>query len=108
MKDPSVLICEVWIKETGHLSFHTGLLGRLCHLITWHGSFDFGPRSVYFDMGRISLWAELLYLVGLSNPFARRTFGLKFGACALDLHTYCFRPHQLPLQPLAKASLGKG
>ena len=108
MKDPSFLICGVRIKETGHLSFHTGLLGRLRHLITWHGSFDFGPGSVYFGMGRISLWAELLYWADPSNPFARQTFGLKFGACALDLRTYCFRPHQLPLQLLAKASLGKG
>ena len=86
MKDPSFLICEVWIMETGHISFHTALLGRLHHLTTWHGGFDSGPRSVYFGVGRISLWAELLYWDGPSNPFARRTFGLKFGlvlwACA--------------------------
>ena len=108
MKDPYFLICGVWIMETRHLSFHTCLLGRLHHLITWHGGFDFGPGSVYFGMGRISLWADLLYWVGPSNPFSRRTFGLKFKACALGLRTYCFRPHQLPLQPLAEASLGKG
>ena len=74
--------------ETGHLSFHMGLLGSLHHLITWHGDFDSGPGSVYFDMGRISLWAELLYWAGPSNTFARRTFGLKFEACALGLRTY--------------------
>ena len=108
MKDPSFLICGVWIMETGHISFNTGLLGRLHHLITWHGSFDSVPRSVYFGIGRISQWAKLLYLVGPSNPFARRTFGLKFGACALSLRTYCFKPHRLPLQPLPEASLGKG
>ena len=93
MKDPSFLICGVWIMETGYLSFHTGLLGRLHHLINWDGGFDSGPGSVYFGMVRISLWVGLLYWVGHSNPFARRTFGLKFGACTLGLHTYCFRPH---------------
>ena len=61
MKDPSFLICAVWIIETRHLSFNTSLLGRLHHLITWHGDFDSGPRFVYFGMGRISMWAELLY-----------------------------------------------
>ena len=108
MKDPSFLICGVWIMEIGHLSFHTGLLGCLHNLITWHGGFDYGPESVYFGMSRISLWAELLYWVDPSNPLARRTLGLKFRACALGLRTYCFRPHLLPLQPLAEASLGKG
>ena len=95
MKDPSFLICGVWVMETGHLSFHTSLLGHLHHLITWLGGFNTRPGSVYFGMGRISLWAELLYWVGPSNPFARQTFGLKFGACALSLCTYCFRPHQV-------------
>ena len=108
MKDPSFLICGAWIMETGPFSFHTSLLGRLYHLIIWHGGFNSGPRPVYFGMGRISLWAELLYWVCPSNPFIRRTFGLTFWACALGLCTYCFRTHQLPPQPLAEASLGKG
>ena len=88
MKDPSFLIYWVWIIETGHLSFHTSLLGFLHHLITWHGGLDYGPRSVYFGLGRISLWAEILYWVGPSNHFARRTFRLNFGACALGLCTF--------------------
>ena len=92
MKDPSFLICGAWIMEIGYFSFHTSLLGRLHHLIIWHGSFNSGPGPVYFGMGRISMWAELLYWVCPSNPFIRRTFGL--WACALGLCTYCFRPHQ--------------
>ena len=60
MKDPSFLICGAWIMETEHFSFHTSLLGRLYHLITWHGGFNSGPGPIYFGMGRISLWTELL------------------------------------------------
>ena len=60
MKDPSFQIYGVWIMETGYLSFHMGLLGRLHHLITWDGSFDSGPGSVYFGMSRISLWAKFV------------------------------------------------
>ena len=37
MKDPSFLIHGARTMETGHFSFHTSLLGRLYHLITWHG-----------------------------------------------------------------------
>ena len=85
MEDPSFLICGAWIMETRHFFFHTSLLGRLYHLIIWHGGFNSGPGPVYFGMGRISLWVELLYWVCPSNPFIRRTFGLTFWACALGL-----------------------
>ena len=61
MKDPSFLICGASIMDTGHFSFHTSLLDRLYQLIIWHGGFNFGPGLMYFGMGMISLWAELLY-----------------------------------------------
>ena len=96
MKDPSFLIGGEWIMETGHFPFLTSLLGHLFHLIMiiLPGGFNSIPVPVYFGMGRISLWAELLYWVCPSNPFIRRTFGLTFWACALGLCTYCFGPHQ--------------
>ena len=63
--------------ETGHFfSFYTSFLGHLYHLITWHGGFNSGSGPMYFDMGRILLWAELLYWVSASTPFIRRMFGL--------------------------------
>ena len=93
MKDPSFLICGAWIMENGHFSFQMSLLGRLYHLIIWHDGFNSGPKPVYFGMGRISMWVEFLYWVCPSNPFIRRTFGLTFCACALNLCTYCFRLH---------------
>ena len=98
MKDPSFLICGEWVVETGHFSFLMSLLGRLYHLIMiiWPGGFNSRPGPVYFGIGRISLWAELLYWVYPSNPFIRRTFGITFWTCALGLCTYCFGPHQLP------------
>ena len=108
MKDPSFLIRGARIMETGYFSFHTSFLGRLYHLITWHGGFNSWPGPVYFGIGRISLWAELLYRVCASTPFIRQMFGLTPWACALGLCTYCFLPHQLSPQPLAEASLGKG
>ena len=95
MKDPSFLICGEWIIEIGHFSFFTSLLGRLYHfiMIIWPGGFNSQPRPVYFSMGRISLWAELLYWVCSSNPFIRRTFwtcvlGLRSGLPHHELNTY--------------------
>ena len=84
MKDPSFLIYGEWIMEIGHFSFLTSLLGRLYHLITiiWPAGFNFNYGSVYFRMGRISLWAELRYWVCSLNPFIRQTFGLALWACA--------------------------
>ena len=63
MKDPSFLICGEWIVETRNFSFLTSLLGHLYHLIMiiWPGGFNSRPGSVYFGMGGISLWADLLY-----------------------------------------------
>ena len=55
MKDHSFLICGAWIMMTRNFSFHTSLLGRLYHLIIWHGGLNSGPGPVYFGMGRISL-----------------------------------------------------
>ena len=68
---------------------------------------------MYFGMGRISLWAELLGWVCALTPFIRWRSGLMPRACALGLFTYCFLPHQCaapppPPQPLAEASLGEG
>ena len=65
MKDPSFLIGGEWIMETGHFPFLTSLLGHLYHLIMiiLPGGFNSIPVPVYFGMGRISLWAELLYWV---------------------------------------------
>ena len=76
MKDPSFLIRGARIMETRHFSFHTSLLGRLYHLINWHGGFNSRPGPMYFGMSRISLWAEFLYWVCPSNPFIRRMFRL--------------------------------
>ena len=95
MKDHSYLVCGAWIMMTRHFSFQRTLLGRLYHLIIWHGRLNSGPGPLYFGMGRISLWVELLYWVCLSNRFIRRTFGLTFWAYTLGLCTYCFRPHQI-------------
>ena len=76
MKDPSFLICGAWIMKTGHFSFHTSILGRIYHWIIWHGGSNSRLGHMFFGMGRISLWAELLYWVCPSKPFIRRTFGL--------------------------------
>ena len=76
MQDPSFLIRGVWIIKTWHFSFYTSFLGRLYHLITWQGSLSSGPGPMYFGMGMISLWAELLYWVGAPTPFIKRRFGL--------------------------------
>ena len=76
--------------ETGHFSFHTSFLGRLYHLITWRGGFNYGSGPVYFGMGRISLWPGLRYWVGSSNPFIRQMFRLTYWACA-----HCFGPHHM-------------
>ena len=80
--------------ETEHFSFYTSFLGRLYHLITRQGGFNSGPGPMYFGMGRISLWAELLYWVCAPSPFIRQRFGLAPQACALGLCIYCFLPHQ--------------
>ena len=63
MKDPYFLICGEWIMETGRFSFLMSLLGHLYHLtkIIWPGGFNYESGSVYFGMGRMSLWAELRY-----------------------------------------------
>ena len=104
----SFLIRGARIMETGHFSFHMSFLGRLYHLITWHGGFNSRPGPVYFGMGRVSQWAELPYWVCASTPFIRTLFGLAPWACTLGLFRYYFLPHQLLPQLLAEASLGKG
>ena len=97
MLDPSFLIRGMRIMETGHFSFYTSFLGCLYHLITWQGGFNSGPRPMIFGMGRISLWAELLYWVGALTPFIKRRFGPMPWACALGLYICCSLPHQLLL-----------
>ena len=94
-EDPSFLIRGALIMETGHFSFYTSFLGRLYHLITWQGGFNSSLGLVYFGMGRISLWAELLYWVCAPTSFIRQWFGLAPWASALGLCTYCFLPHHI-------------
>ena len=77
-------------------------LGRLYRLITWQSGFNFTPGLVYFGMGRISLWAELLGWVCAPTPFIRWRFGLEPGAYALGLCTYCFLPHQTSYEKKGK------
>ena len=79
-------------------------LGRVYRLITWSGGFNFRPGLVYFGMGRISLWAELLGWICAPIPFIRRRSGLTLWACALIV----FYPISGPPQPLVEISLGEG
>ena len=58
------------------------LLGRLYCLITWQGGFNSRLGPVYFGMGRISLWAELLGLVCAPTSFIRWRSRLALWACA--------------------------
>ena len=55
MQDSSFLICGARIMETGCFSLLHEFLGHLYCLITGQGGFNFGPKPVYFGMGRISL-----------------------------------------------------
>ena len=61
MDDLSFLIRGMRIMEIGHFSFYTSFLGRLYHLISQHGDFNSRPWSKCCGMGKVSLWAELLY-----------------------------------------------
>ena len=50
------------------------------------GGFNSGPGPVFFGMGRILLWIELLGWVCAPTPFIRWRSGLPLGAyCALGL-----------------------
>ena len=49
----------------------------------WQDGFNSRPELVYFGMGRISLWVELLSRVCAPTPFIRWRSGLTPGACAL-------------------------
>ena len=73
--------------ETGHFPLFHEFLGRLYCLITWQGSFNSRPRPVYFGMGRISPWVELLGWVFASTPFIRWRSGLASVVYALGLHS---------------------
>ena len=74
-----------WGVDQGNRAFSLlhGFLGRLYRLITWQGGFNSRPGPVYFDMDRISLWAEFLGWVCTPTPFIRCRSGLVFGAIAL-------------------------
>ena len=61
MHDISFLIRGIQIIEIGHFSFYTSFLDRLYHLISRQGDFNYGPWPKCCGMGRVSLWAELLY-----------------------------------------------
>ena len=64
MHDLSFLIRGMWIMEIGHFSFYMSFSGRLYHLISRQGDFNFGTWPKCCGMGRVSLWAELFYLGG--------------------------------------------
>ena len=73
-------------------------MGRLYHLITWQGGFNFGPGPVYVGMDKNSQWVELLYWIYAPTLFIRR----RLGPLLLGLH---FRPVQVRFF-WAEASLG--
>ena len=77
----------MWGADHGDLAFFLlhKFLDRLYHLITWQGGFNYGPGPVYFGMGRISMWVELLGWDYALTPFIRWRSGLASGACALGL-----------------------
>ena len=55
-------------------------LGRLFRLIICQGGLNSGSRPVYFGMGGILPWAELLGLVCAPTPLIRwRSLGLRSG-----------------------------
>ena len=63
-------------------------LGHLYRLITWQGGLYSGPGPMFFSMGRILLWTELLGWVYAPTPFIRWRSGFAPGAyCALGLHS---------------------
>ena len=62
MHDLSFLIRGMRIMEIGHFSFYMSFLSRLYHLNSQQG--DFNSRTWPKCYGRVSLWAELLYLGG--------------------------------------------
>ena len=81
-----------WGADQGDWAFSLlhGFLGCLYRLITWQSSFNSGLGLVYFGMGRISLWAELLGWVCSPTHFIRWRSRLAPGAitllaCALGL-----------------------
>ena len=61
MHDISFLICGMQIIEIGRFSFYMSFSGHLYHLIYRQGDFNYGPWPKCRGMGRVSLWAELLY-----------------------------------------------
>ena len=62
MHDLSFLIRGMRIMEIGHFSFYMSFLSHLYHLISRHGDFNSRTWPKCYGMGRVSLWAELLYL----------------------------------------------
>ena len=108
MHDLSFLIRGMRIMEIGHFSFYMSFSGRLYNLISRQGDFNSGPWPKCCGMGRVSLWAELLYWGGPPTPFIKWRFGptplgLRSGPMYMSFSTPSVTP-----QLLTKASLGKG
>ena len=61
MDDLSFLIRGMQIMEIGHFAFYISFLGRLYHLFSRQGDFNYGPWPKCCGMSRVSLWADLLY-----------------------------------------------
>ena len=61
MHDLSFLICGMRIMEIGHFSFYMSFSGRLYHLTSQQGDFNYGSWPKCYGMGRVSLWAGFLY-----------------------------------------------
>ena len=112
MHDLSFLIRGMRIMEIGHFSFYTSFLGRLYHLLTRQGDFNSGPWLKCRGMGRISLWAELLYWGGGGGGGPNSLHKAEVWACALGfapgpMYMSFSTPLVAPL-PLTKVGLGKG
>ena len=116
MHDLSFLIRGMQIMEIGHFSFYMSFSGRLYHLISQYGHFNSGTWPKCCGMGRISLWAELLYWGGgggggggcPSTPFIEERFGpAPLGLRSRPMYMSFSTPSVAP-QLLTKAGLGKG
>ena len=78
-------------------------LGRLYRLIIWRGGLNSEPRPMYFGMGRILLWAELLSWVYAPTPLIRWRSGLALWAGAHIV----FYPHHFLLFLLSLDAIAK-
>ena len=79
MHDLSFLIRGMRIMEIKYFSFYTSFLGCLYHLISRQGDFNSGPLPKCYGMGRVSLWAKLLYWRVPQLPLLSGGLGLRPG-----------------------------